>query len=264
MSPIMKPPISYYGGKQKLSQRILNIIPQHNVFCEVFFGGGAVYFAKTPSKVEVINDTNGELINFYKVLKTNFKKLEKEIRYTLHSREYHRLAEVVFRYPTLFDEVKRAWAVWVLANQSFASMLGGTWRLDLQRNTSAKRLQNKRVSFTKEYEKRLEQTQIENSDALRIIKIWDKEDTFFYCDPPYYNSDCGHYRGYTEQNFECLLRSLSEIKGKFLLSSYPSELLEKYTKKFKWFTQKIDMPVTVALQRHGRRKTEVLTANYKI
>jgi len=84
----------------------------------------------------------------------------------------------------------------------------------------------------------------------------------------------GHYKGYTEQDFENLLQVLSEIKGKFLLSSYPSELIEKYTKKYKWHTMKIEgIPVSVALGkpastllRTGRHKTktEVLTGNYEI
>jgi len=239
----MKPPLTYYGGKQKLSPTILSMIPKHRLYCEPFFGGGAVFFAKPPAPVEVINDTNGELINFYRVVKTQFKKLDKEIKCTLHSRE---------------------WAIWTLANQSFASMLDGTWRCDFKRNSTPVRLVNKRMNFVEDYAKRLENVQIECRDALNIIKIWDNPDAFFYCDPPYYNSDMGHYKGYTEKDFENLLEALSKIKGKFLLSSYPSELIEKYTKKYKWHTQKIEgIPVSVALGKH-KIKTEVLTGNYQI
>jgi len=260
----MKPPLTYYGGKQKLSQKILSMIPKHRLYCEPFFGGGAVFFAKEPAPIEVVNDTNGELINFYKVVKTNFKKLDKEIKCTLHSKEEHQSAKIVMGYPQLFSEVKRAWAIWTLANQSFASMLDGTWRCDFKRNSTPVRLVNKRMNFVEEYAKRLENVQIECRDALNIIKIWDSKDTFFYCDPPYYNSDMGHYKGYTEQDFENLLEALSKIKGKFLLSSYPSELIEKYIKKYKWHTQKIEgIPVSVALGKH-KMKTEVLTGNYEI
>ena len=60
----MKPPLTYYGGKQKLARQIVSMIPEHRLYCEPFFGGGAVFFAKPPASVEVINDTNGELINF--------------------------------------------------------------------------------------------------------------------------------------------------------------------------------------------------------
>ena len=71
----MKPPLTYYGGKQKLAERIISMIPKHRIYCEPFFGGGAVFFTKPPASLEVINDTNGELINFYRVLKTDYKKL---------------------------------------------------------------------------------------------------------------------------------------------------------------------------------------------
>lgn len=260
----MKPPLTYYGGKQKLAQTIISMIPKHRLYCEPFFGGGAVFFAKAPAPIEVINDSNGELINFYRVVKTQFGELEREIKSTLHSRESFQIAEVIMNYPKLFSEVKRAWAIWTLANQSFASMLGGTWRCDLQKNSTAKRLGNKKNNFTEEYAERLEQVQIESRDALKIIKLWDSKDTFFYCDPPYYNSNMGHYKGYTELDFENLLQALSQIKGKFLLSSYPSALIEKYTKKYKWFTQKIEgIPVSVSLGKH-KMKTEVLTGNYEI
>ncbi|MFA6922898.1 MAG: DNA adenine methylase [Bacteroidales bacterium] len=260
----MKPPLTYYGGKQKLAERIISMIPPHKTYCEPFFGGGAVFFAKPPAELEIINDSNGELINFYRILKTNYKKLAKEIKATLHSREEHENAEVVMKYPKLFSEVRRAWAIWTLANQSFASMLGGTWRCDLQKNSTASRLNNKRNNFTEEYAKRLEQTQIENCDALKVIKLWDSKDTFFYCDPPYFNADMGHYKGYTEQDFENLLKTLAKIKGKFILSSYPSELIEKYTKKYKWHTTKIEgIPVSVSLGKR-KTKTEVLTGNYPI
>ena len=260
----MKPPLTYYGGKQKLAERIISMIPEHRIYCEPFFGGGAVFFAKVPAEIEVINDNNGELINFYKVLKSDYVKLAKEIKATLHSKESHQIAELVFHYPKLFSEVKRAWAVWVLAKQSYASMLGGTWRCDLKENSTTKRLNNKRNNFTDEYAKRLEQTQIDNRDALKVINLWDNKETFFYLDPPYFNSDMGHYKGYSEQEFENLLEVLSKIKGKFILSSYPSELLDKYVKKHNWNTVKIEsVPVSVSLGKQ-KMKTEMLTANYLI
>ena len=134
----MKPPLTYYGGKQMLSKIIIPLIPKHNLYCEPFFGGGAIFFAKEPSNVEVINDTNGELINFYKVVKTKYSALNKEIRHTLHSREQHRAANIVLSYPQLFDEIKRAWAIWTSANQSFGSMLGSTWKCDFKNNASEK------------------------------------------------------------------------------------------------------------------------------
>jgi DNA adenine methylase len=263
----MRPPLTYYGGKQQLAGDIISLIPDHHTYCEPFFGGGAVFFAKEPSKIEVINDTNGELINFYRVVKTKFRHLQKEIKLTLYSRAEHRLAKIILEFPELVSDIKRAWAIWVLANQSYGSMIEtkSTWGYDKSSNTGAKRLSNKRNNFTKEYAERLEKVQIENIDALRVIETRDSEKTFFYCDPPYFNSDCGHYDGYSEQDYENLLKKLSEIKGKFLLSSYPNELLEKYAKQNKWFVKKIDMPLSiVAKYKTGKRKTEVLAGNYPL
>lgn len=261
----MKPPLTYYGGKQTLAGTIKALIPKHALYCEPFFGGGAVFFSKLPSEMEVINDTNQDLINFYKIAKSNFSSLSKEIACTLHGREYHRTASVILAHPHLFNDVKRAWAIWVLANQSYASKLDGPWGYDKARNTSAKRLHNKRVAFTKHYAKRLEKTEIESADALYVIKSRDTKDSFFYCDPPYFNSNMGHYKGYSKDDFEKLLVLLSKIKGKFLLSSYPSPLLSKYIKANKWHCKKMDMPLVVSARLDAKkRKVEVLTANYPI
>lgn len=262
----MKAPLTYYGGKQKLVKDILPLMPEHNLYCEPFFGGGAIFFAKPKSEIEVINDTNGELINFYKIVKTKYKQLEKEIKQTLHSRQLHyHAAKAVLGFPDLFSDVKRAWAIWVVANQGYASRLDSTWGYDRKKNTSAKRLHKKRDNFAKDYSERLEETEIENSDALKVIQSRDSRGSFFYCDPPYFNSGMGHYKTYTEQDFESLLKLLSTIKGKFLLSSYPSPLLKKYIRKNKWHTKEIEMPLSMtARYKSGKRKTEVLTGNYEI
>ena len=105
----LKTPISYYGGKQKLAEKILSVIPDHVLYCEPFLGGAAVFFAKRQSEIEVLNDTNRELINFYKTVQNDFVGLEREIRISLHSRDMHTTASVIYNYPRLFSEIKRAW-----------------------------------------------------------------------------------------------------------------------------------------------------------
>jgi DNA adenine methylase len=263
----MKTPITYYGGKQKLANTILKLLPPHKLYCEPFIGGAAIFFAKEPSGVEIINDTNKELINFYRVVQNDFVSLEKEIQITLHSRDLHRKAHVINSNPDMFSEIKRAWAVWVLSTQSFASKLNGNWGYDISKNTTTKKITNKRNSFTEEFAIRLQNVQIECADALRIIKSRDNANAFFYCDPPYYNSDCAHYDGYTIDDFEDLLKVLSKVEGKFLLSSYPSVVLKEYTKAKEWYTIEIKSGVSVANNnsKNGQKiKTEVLTANYPI
>lgn len=262
----MKPALTYYGGKQKLAPVIIPLIPEHTLYNEPFCGGAAILFAKEPSPIEVLNDTNTELVNFYKIVKQDYVSLEKKIRITLHSRRQHADAAVIYNNPHLFSELDRAWAVWVQASQSFASMLDGSWGYDkTNKGTTTKKVINKGVLFNEEYAIRLQNVQIECADALYIIKSRDSIQAFHYCDPPYFNSDCGHYGGYTEDDMRRLLDTLAIVEGKFLLSSYPSELLNKYVKKHGWHVQTHQSRVSVNKgSGRGKMKTETLTANYKI
>ncbi len=261
----LRTPISYYGGKQKLATKIVSLIPEHTLYCEPFIGGAAVYFAKPQSKVEVINDTNSELINFYRVCKNKFHLLKAKVDVTLHSREQHDDAHVIYNKPHLFDEIERAWAIWVLACQSFCSQLDSNWGYDIKKHATSLKIHNRRDQFAGDLALRLQLTQIECADALYIIKSRDSEESFYYCDPPYFNSDCGHYDGYSEQDFENLLKLLASIKGKFLLSSYPSPLLKRYVKEHGWHMWSKESGVTVNNKSgYQKRKVEVLTANYPI
>lgn len=242
-------------------KHILPLIPEHRTYVEPFVGGGAVFWSKEPSKVEIINDMNGELINFYQIVKTRYRRLQREIKATLHSRDLHRRAQVIYTNPDMFTPVSRAWAVWVLANQSFSAIFNGGWGYATRDNSVEKRLDVKRNHFVKDFAERLERVQIECSDALHIIRVRDSEETFFYCDPPYFNSNCGHYKGYSEAQFKELLDTLASIKGKFLLSSYPSEILSTYIKKHNWKWVAVDKKVAVT-KLSTKTKTEVLIANY--
>jgi len=156
----MKTPISYYGGKQKLVPTILPMIPPHQMYAEPFIGGGAIFFSKPPSSVEVINDTNTELINFYRMLQHKYVELESMVKVTLHSRRLHKDARIVYENPHLFDEVKRAWAVWVLSTQSFCAILDGSWGYDKIKNTTTKKISNKRSQFSEDLAIRLQNVSI--------------------------------------------------------------------------------------------------------
>jgi DNA adenine methylase len=186
----MKTPITYYGGKQQLAKAISRLIPPHKIYVEPFMGGGAVYFSKSPSEVEIINDISGEMVNFYKVMKNDFSALKKEIDGTLHSRKTHRRACIIFENPDMFDAVKRAWAVFALANMSFGGDMTAGFGYDLS-GWETRALSAKVESFTEAFAKRLRNTQIECCDALKIIKTRDTPDTFFYLDPPYPDTDHG-------------------------------------------------------------------------
>lgn len=265
VKPQMKTPISYYGGKQSMLKDILPRIPEHRIYTEVFFGGGAVYWAKQPVEVEVINDLNREVINFYQQLKSNYNELNKQIQQTLHSRAVQQDANFVYEKPHLFSPVMRAWAFYVATQQGFGTMIGAGWGYGNSEKI-AKKIDNKKKQFLPALAERLEQTQIECNDAIKILKARNFEDAFHYIDPPYIEVSQGHYAGYLRTDFEDLLQTLEGIKGKFLLSTYPTDILAEYTQKNGWYTIEVDKPLGVAKVINGKRKrkVEVLTANYPI
>jgi DNA adenine methylase len=258
----LKTPISYYGGKQLMVNDILPLIPLHVMYTECFIGGAAIYFAKQPSKIEVINDLNKEVVNFYQVLKSDFENLREKVDKTIHSRETHQDTLVVYQNPHLFSELERAYAFWVQTTMTYGSSPGSTFAFSkTKKNATPIKIDNKKHSFLPELQHRLEHTTIECDDAIKVIKRYDTPDAFHYVDPPYYNADMGHYGGYTEAHFINLLDALSKIKGKFLLSSYPSDILSKYIRQNGWNQKLIDKPLSMS---KGKRKIESLTSNYPI
>jgi DNA adenine methylase len=198
------------------------------------------------------------------VLKNDFDALQKQIDATLHSRKTHKQARVIYENPDLFDRVKRAWALWTLANTSFGAMLEGGYGYGLK-NSMEKRLANKIDNFTAMLAGRLRYTQIECCDALKIIESRDTPETFYYLDPPYPDTDQGHYNGYSTADFTALLEILTKIQGKFLLSSFRHDILTDYTIKNKWFQFEIRRCKSMSKDNgHQLQKIEVFTANYPI
>lgn len=264
----MKTPINYWGGKQKLARHILKILPKHNLYCEPFFGGGAVFFAKEKSPVEVINDKNREVINFFKVLQQDFDNLSNLIQASLHSRALHADANTILANLHLFSEVQRAWALWASTIMGFSSKIANSFGYGRKDNSTEKKTRNKRVMFSKtDYVTRLQDVQIECIDALRVIQTRDTNDSLFYCDPPYIGAAMSHYAGYTETDFKNLLETLANIKGKFILSSYPSPLLDSYIKNNRWRSIEHTMELVAGkgkAKQTGRTKTEVITTNFSI
>lgn len=240
-------------------RELLALVPEHSLYVEAYMGGGALFFAKEPSRSEVVNDLNGEVSNFYAVLQSDFENLQQKIKSTLHSRVWYDKALEIYNAPDEHDSLSRAWAFWVATNQGFSSRIGN-WGIGKD-NKMGKSLASKRERFSIELSDRLKHVQVESRDALKIIEKYDSEETFFYLDPPYFNSNCGHYKGFSENDFMNLLISLSLISGKFLLSCYPSPLLEEFMDKCGWKKKEIIQTFCVT-HKSDRRKTEVLVFNY--
>ena len=255
---------NYYGGKQKLVKTIIPLIPNHSMYVEVFFGGGSVFFNKKPVEKEVINDANDLLINFYQLAKSNSSELQKYIDERLIlSETLYKETNKIIKSPYNYNEIERAWAMWYNYNFSFCSILCGSFGHS-NGNTHTKSVFNKFSQFSIICE-RLKYVEIFNRSANEVIKIKDKIGSFIYVDPPYFNSDITSYKmPYTEEDFIELLDILTNLKNaKFMLSSYPSDILSKYTKQNDWVQKEIKSLVSVTSYKDKQKeKTEVITMNY--
>ena len=243
----MKTPITYYGGKQQMADIILSMIPAHKIYCEPYFGGGAIFFAKGPSYLEAINDINDNLGTFYLQVQNNFDELNDRIQHTLCSESEWKRARRIWLGGEA-SETDRAWAVWMLTNFSFSGSPDGGWKWcnGSGGSHSGRVMRHRRERFTKELQERLQDVQISCRDALLCIEQRDTRDTFFYLDPPYPGCVQKHYHGFTEENLEELLTRLESIKGKFILSQFMTDTLRRYIDKNGWQYKSITMNMKVA------------------
>jgi DNA adenine methylase len=261
----LRTPITYYGGKQKLVSRILPLIPDHDIYCEPFLGGAAVFMAKEASKSEIINDNDAMISIFYRVIQNDFENLKQKIESTLYDRSTHRVAWDIRQIPHHFGDLNIAWAFYVLSGVGFSGTLESFGCYT--KGTKAKTFFNKRLIWREGLKNRFEgNLQIENTDALDLIRRRDTEKTFFYLDPPYIDTCQSHYGGYTREHYEALLDQLVKLKGKFLLSSFPSDILNEYIEKHGWYSISIEQSKAASRNSDGtkKKKIEVLTANYPI
>ena len=263
----MKTPLTYYGGKQKMAKTIIEMMPKHRIYCEPFFGGGAVFFAKPKSYLEVINDKNDRLITFYRMIQNHFEELHEMVKHTLCSESEYRRARKIYSGEIEASDIEIAWSVWVTINMSFnGSPMGGwKWCNGSAGSHTGVMIRHKREEFNVYLKQRLQDVQISCREALEVIKSRDSKDTFFYLDPPYPGADQKHYRGYEFEHLEELLMLLQDIKGKFILSNYNSELLDSYISLNNWYKREIDMNLTLVNFGNAKTiiKTEVLISNFK-
>jgi len=250
----VKPAFSYYGGKQRMASKIVPLIPKHTVYVEPFAGGCAVLFKKPWPEVtnsnhyrEVINDTNGDLVHFYKMLRDRGKELARAGCLTPYSRQEH--AE---RNDLTDCDIERARKWFVNISMSFANHLNGVWGVGKTGCNEAVRWLNK-CSNLLNVTTRLQGVHIECKDAIDVIKQWDSPHTFFYCDPPYPNTRQGHYSGYGSGDFNELVQTLGDIKGSFLLSCYPTEGMPANWERFQFAAT-----MSAARNAKNNKRTEVV------
>jgi len=260
----MRTPITYYGVKQSMLNYILPLIPPHKIYCEPFFGGGAVFFAKEKSYLEVINDTNDRLITFYEVMRNNFDDLNALIQDTLHSEALHLRARDIYHGRIESSKTEMAWSFWVVTNMSFAGSIYGGWKWcnGTSGGHSGRFIRAKREEFVL-LKKRLKDVHISKRDALEVVSKRDTLKTFFYLDPPYPGACQAHYYGYTMLEFTALLNILKDIKGKFLLSNYWSQTLRWFIFKNGWKSRVVTKQMKVSNFSEPRYKSEILVWNFE-
>jgi len=229
-------PFGYYGGKQRMVSKILPLIPKHTVYIEPFFGGGSVFFRKPYPAIsnnshyrEVINDFDERAVNFFRVLqdKNKFEILQHKLFHTPYSQEEYSIASRILKGLVESDDIGKAWAWFVQCQMSFSYKIFGGWGTNTHTTDLAKTWCNK--LDLKRFCDRLMSTYICCGDAIDCLKKFNSPQSFAYIDPPYIGTSCGHYTGYTEDQYKMLLDFLDhEFEGSFILSGYNTELANNY------------------------------------
>lgn len=258
----VKSPIKMYGEKTNLAKKLISFFPPHEVYCELFGGSGSVLLAKAPSKIEVLNDLNEEFINLYAVIKEDKKReeLEKLLSLTLYHETEHKRAK--YRSKTL-GSVERARRFYCSNQMSFNGKIDGSFSTSKKSNVvpsfyngikkfapAARRFAN--VTFL-------------NRDFERVVKGFDREETFFFADPPYVHSTrkskCDYTYEMTDADHERMLEVFKAVKGKVMLCGYHSDLYAKHLQG--WNVR--EFPVKMAGTAHTgslANRIEVIWMNY--
>lgn len=208
------PIVPWIGGKRRLAKHILPLFPAHTCYVELFCGAAALYFLMTPSKTEVINDINGELVNLYRVVKHHLEEFIRQFKWALVSRQIYKWLQDTPE-ETLTD-IQRAARFYYLQKQAFGGKVAdhtfGT------STTSAPRFNLLRIEEELSMAHlRLSRTLIEHLDWHQCIERYDRPHTLFYCDPPYWGTE-GYGVEFGLENYDHMADLARRIKGKMIIS----------------------------------------------
>jgi len=234
----MKPAVRYYGGKGRMAPWITSLLPPHRAYIEPFFGAGAVLFAKNPTHSELINDVDGMVVNFYRVLRSNVDELIEQLRLTPYSRDEYNACKGAYEDKTA-DPVERARRFFVTVSMSFACTTGSAsgFSASMKKSVNRARTTSYYVDRLPAIADRLRHVMIENHDAITVIDTHgDARDCLIYCDPPYVHdtretSSVGGGHGYrhemTDDDHRALAASLHATPATVILSGYPGALYDE-------------------------------------
>lgn len=248
-------PFSYIGGKRALASQIIVLFPEHTTYVEPFAGGAQVLFRKEPSKVEVLNDLDHEIVNFYRVCQQHYEELVRYLRFMLVSRAWFELLEKTD--PQTLTDIQRAARHLFLAKTCYAGLVrhrNYSVRVDEPPGFNPERV----PELIEETHHRLARVQIECLPYGEILTRYDRPASLFYLDPPYYERKLYRYNLEREE-FGTMAERLGKLKGKFVLSLNDVPEVRAIFKAF--HVKGIETSYT-AQKIAGRRYKEVLITNF--
>jgi DNA adenine methylase len=265
-------PLKWHGGKHYLASRIISMFPPHIHYVEPYFGGGAVFLAKPVCFIvdhsEVINDLNGELTNFWSVLRDSdsFEVFKRIVEATPMSKPVwdaacrSRDGSAVQRAANFFVRYRQSRQG---LGRDFATMSRSRTRRGMNEQVSSWLAA---IEGLYDAHLRLQRVVIFNESAVDVIRREDSCDSFFYCDPPYVHATREVANAYTcEMNDSAhveLLETLGRITGKFILSGYRCDIYDAAAKQYGWKRIDIEIDNKSSGSKVKPIKTECLWLNY--
>jgi len=226
----------WYGGKFNHLDWLIPLLPKCHHYCEPFAGSAAVLLNREPSPVETYNDIDGEVVNFFRVLRNQTSKLTRAIALTPFSREEFYVA--VNGSDENLSDLERARRFFVRARQARTGLaqtasLGRWANCKLSSRAGMSGVVSRwlgSVENLPEIAERLLRVQIENRPAIDVIELYDSTETLFYCDPPYPHQARGDSKAYgfemSNADHEALAHVLHKTQGKVAISGYRCELMD--------------------------------------
>lgn len=251
----MKGPLSYIGGKNRIADQIIEVFLEHTTYVEAFAGGAQVLFRKEPSQVEVLNDLDGEVVNFFRVCQSHHEEFLRYLRFILVSRRT--FAQLKSTNPESLTDIQRAARYFYLLKNSFAALVRNP-------NYHHSVTQPPNFNITKIPElieaahKRLARVQIESLPYQDILQRYDRPTTLFYLDPPYFGRKLYRFN-FSDNDFEELEHRLRTLRGMFVLSLNDVPEVRKLFSKFRF--QEIALHYT-SQRKAGKRFRELLITNF--
>ena len=250
--------LNYPGAKWGMAKQIVSMMPPHKSYLEPFFGSGAVLFNKQPSAIETVNDIDGDIVNFFKVVRERPEELAEAISLTPYSRDVFNDAHKN-RGTTAFDRAYR-FAIRSRMGHGFKTYQKTGFKIDVyaRERSYCVNCWNTMPERIFEAAARLKDVQIENRPALELIQKFNYDNVLIYADPPYLLSTRGgkQYRHeMDEQGHVELLAALKSHRGPAIISGYPSELYDSELRGWNRITKQ-------SYNQNSDARTEVLWFNF--